>query len=71
MIFRLPEDQQRMWRLLNAIKDYRDKDGRRLSTAFHKLPTKEVRFSKLKQLLFIFFRKISKINFRNTPITTR
>ena len=40
-LFSLPPDQQRMWRLFNSLRDYKDEDGRKLSTAFLRLPTRE------------------------------
>ncbi|CAD6186179.1 unnamed protein product [Caenorhabditis auriculariae] len=38
---RLPIEEQKMWRLLHGVKDYRDEKGRMLSVAFMKLPTRE------------------------------
>ncbi|WKX90196.1 hypothetical protein Q1695_009217 [Nippostrongylus brasiliensis] len=41
MISRLPKHEQQIWRLYTMVRDATDTDGRKLATAFIKLPTKE------------------------------
>ncbi|VDN25205.1 unnamed protein product, partial [Cylicostephanus goldi] len=40
--FRLPPHEQQMWRLYTLVRDATDSDGRKLASAFVRLPTKEV-----------------------------
>uniref|UniRef100_A0A0K0DFJ5 Bromo domain-containing protein n=1 Tax=Angiostrongylus cantonensis TaxID=6313 RepID=A0A0K0DFJ5_ANGCA len=40
-IARLPANEQQMWKLFHVVRDATDTDGRKLASAFIKLPTKE------------------------------
>ncbi|KAJ1355467.1 Protein polybromo-1 [Parelaphostrongylus tenuis] len=40
-IARLPPNEQQMWKMYHVVRDATDTDGRKLATAFVKLPTKE------------------------------
>ncbi|VDM60949.1 unnamed protein product [Angiostrongylus costaricensis] len=41
VIYRLPTNEQQMWKLFHVVRDATDTDGRKLASAFIKLPTKE------------------------------